>query len=152
MITFLYAGILGLIYAALSLYTIKGRFKYRLLFGNGGKEGMTRRVRAHGNFSEYIPFILILMMFSEPVLAGNLILIHIAGIALVASRIVYSLSVLELAKIPFGRQIGMVTTLLMLIIFSMIAIYSFGGEYISVNFDDMFVYQKMLSYCDELNA
>lgn len=125
MVTFLYAGILGLLYVALSFYTIAGRFKHRVILGDGGNHNMLQRIRVHANFAEYVPFILILMALYENMYAVNFMLLHIAGIMLVLGRIIYSLNMLELIKIPAGRQTGMVLTVLSLLILSIMGIYCY---------------------------
>lgn len=125
MITFLYAGILGLLYVALAFYTIAGRFKHRILLGDQGNDDMLARVRVHANFSEYIPLVLVLMMLYEQITNANIMFLHIAGLSLIISRIVFSLTLLNLIKIPFGRQFGMLTTLLVVITFSVLGIYAY---------------------------
>jgi hypothetical protein len=122
MITFLYAGILGLLYVALAFYTIAGRFKHRVILGDGENDDMLRRIRVHGNFAEYVPLALILMAFYEMTTA-NITVLHIIGGALIFSRVVFSLSVLKIAKIPYGRQIGMISMFLPILFLSVMGIY-----------------------------
>lgn len=124
MITILYAGILGLIYIALSFYTIAGRFKYRISLGNGENEDMLCRIRTHANFSEYIPFALILMFMSEYQGMSDA-LAHGFGLALVLGRIIYSLTLTKIVDIPFGRQAGTLLTFSAIIGLSIIAILSY---------------------------
>lgn len=87
-----YAAIMALLFIALSAYVVAGRWKFRTAFGTGGNEEMERRVRAHGNFSEYVPFTLLLLAVAElraaptdwvqglciALLVGRLL--HIAGV------------------------------------------------------------------------
>lgn len=124
MVTTLYAGILALLYVALSLYVIKGRFKYRVSLGNGGEEDLESRIRAHGNFVEYIPFVLILMILSE--FEGmSEILLHILGLTLIIGRIFHINEFCKFLPIPYGRPIGMVLTFLVVIITALYCIKSF---------------------------
>ena len=67
----LYAAVLGLIYVALSIYVIRGRYANRVSLGTAGNDDMERRVRMHGNFAEYAPFALLLLAFAENRSAGE---------------------------------------------------------------------------------
>ncbi|HTR15752.1 MAG TPA: MAPEG family protein [Acetobacteraceae bacterium] len=64
-ITSFYAAILSLIFAALSVWVSIGRFHFNALHGDGGIETLNRRIRAHGNFAEYVPLILLLIALLE---------------------------------------------------------------------------------------
>jgi len=64
-VTALYAAILALIYAALSGWVVAGRVRFRTNHGDGGNAALNRRIRAHGNFAEYVPLILLLSMVLE---------------------------------------------------------------------------------------
>ncbi len=58
-VTAFYAALLALIFAVLSVWVIAARFKLGILHGDGGVEAMNRRMRAHGNFAEFVPLILL---------------------------------------------------------------------------------------------
>lgn len=126
MITILYAGILGLIYMALSFYTIAGRFKHQVLIGNGDNDDMLARIRTHGNFAEYVPLALLLMFMMEYHGMADGVT-HGFGIALVLSRVVYSLTLSKIVNIPYGRQAGTVVTFIAIIALSIMAILSYLG-------------------------
>lgn len=64
-LTAFYAGLLGLIYAGLSSWVIGGRLTGNVLFGDGGQDGLQRRIRSHANFIEYVPFTLLLIALYE---------------------------------------------------------------------------------------
>lgn len=122
MITIIYAGILGLIYVVLSLYVAMGRYKYRMAFGDGGNADMNRRIRMHGNFAEYVPFgLLLLYLVDMCQYAGWLV--HLLGLALLIGRI-FHLIALKRSIIRL-RMIGMILTLLMLLISSILLIWHF---------------------------
>lgn len=87
-ITALYAAILALVYAALSAWVIAGRVTYRVNHGDGGNERLNRRIRAHGNFAEYVPFILLLMGLFEAS-GGSRIAIHAALLILTLARLLH---------------------------------------------------------------
>ena len=131
-ITPLYVGILSLLFVAFSVLVIRCRLKCKQVIGDGGHDIMLRHVRAHANFAEYVPLILLLMLCLE--LGGvNAIIIHIMGIALVAGRIshFYSLTVHEPKTAAQGkmsmvfRPIGMMLTFSCLFIGAIIAIINY---------------------------
>ena len=63
--TAVYASALAIVFALLSVWVIAGRFNFSVLHQDGGNDEMGRRIRAHGNFSEYVPLIMILAAFLE---------------------------------------------------------------------------------------
>jgi uncharacterized protein len=63
--TAIYTILLSLIYLALTIIVIRNRWKHKVPFLDGGIDPMTRAIRAHGNFIEYVPLCLMLMAFSE---------------------------------------------------------------------------------------
>lgn len=67
-ITSLFAGILILLQVVLSINVGFNRAKRKIDFGDGDDMKMHRSIRAHGNFIEYVPFVVIAMALSE--LAG----------------------------------------------------------------------------------
>jgi hypothetical protein len=93
MITGFYAGLLGLIFVALSISVIIKRNQAKISLGEGENTDLIKRIRMHGNFAEYVPFILVLMGFMEFV-AVSPMLLHILGAATVLSRLlhIYALS------------------------------------------------------------
>jgi uncharacterized membrane protein YecN with MAPEG domain len=64
-LTALYGSVLAILFALLSLWVVAGRVKFGILHSDGGDEHMSRRIRAQGNFSEYVPMILLLTAFLE---------------------------------------------------------------------------------------
>jgi len=113
-------------YLGLTFFTIKGRFKHRVGLGDGGNEDMSRRIRMHGNFAEYVPLALILIFLVEMNdFAG--MLTHGLGIALVVGRAFHAMGIYNIAPINKSRQIGMVLTLLVILIGSIAAIMSYLG-------------------------
>ena len=59
------AGALGLWQVALAFYVGGGRMKFGTGFGDGGQEGLLRRIRMHGNLTENAPLVLILLGLLE---------------------------------------------------------------------------------------
>ncbi|GJE61382.1 MAPEG family protein [Methylobacterium trifolii] len=64
-LTAFYAALLALLYVGLSGWVVAGRLSGDVLIGDGGEDALTRRIRAHGNFSEYVPLALVLVGLLE---------------------------------------------------------------------------------------
>lgn len=84
-VTSIYAGLLALLFIALSWRVIAFRRGERVSLGDGDSKDLRQRARAHGNFAEYTPFGLILLACVElqgaPVLA-----VHLLGLMLLIGR------------------------------------------------------------------
>lgn len=93
LVTATYAAILGLILAALSLWVMAGRLSSGVLHGDGGQERIGRRMRAHANFTEYVPMILILIALLE-MMRSNGYLITILLVILVIARLMHPFGML----------------------------------------------------------
>ncbi|MEM9336837.1 MAG: MAPEG family protein [Patescibacteria group bacterium] len=85
LVTPIYASILVLLFITLSARVILTRRKEQVAIGNGAVNTLTRKIRVHGNFAEYIPFALLLMLMAELNTASNLLL-HVAGVLLLIGR------------------------------------------------------------------
>ncbi len=64
-VTTLNATLLGLAYVGLAWRVIHLRRRHRVPIGDGGHDALTRAIRAHGNFAEYVPISLILLLLGE---------------------------------------------------------------------------------------
>ncbi|MBL8659277.1 MAG: MAPEG family protein [Rhodospirillales bacterium] len=125
-VTALYAAILALILLVLSMRVIAVRRRSRVAIGDGGDDTLARRIRAQGNFTEYVPIALILMLAAEQ--AGPPAwMLHALGVALVVGRITHAWS-LSAHSIP-GRTIGMSLTFLVLIAGAALAIAAAVGTF-----------------------
>ena len=88
-ITAFYAALLALVFVALSRNVILYRRRQRIAIGAEGDAGLLRRVRAQGNFAEYVPLALVLIAFAE--IQGLMPpLIHALGLALLTGRLVHA--------------------------------------------------------------
>lgn len=106
----LYAGLLGLLFAALSYRTLRMRRRLRIAIGDGGNQAMTRAMRVHSNFAEYVPLSLLLIYFAE--LGGaSPVFIHALGISLLLGRIAHAIGVSRIDERFKYRVIGMFLTL-----------------------------------------
>ena len=63
--TAVFSGVLTLMFIKLSFHVIELRKINKLSLGDGGVDELMRSIRAHGNFSEYVPIGLIMMATLE---------------------------------------------------------------------------------------
>lgn len=112
-ITMLYAGLFTLLLLALSIQIIRLRWKFRVGIGTGEAKELERAVRIHGNFVEYVPITLVLMVLMELSGAGALQL-HIIGAALFVARIAHAIGLTRSAGPTIYRTIGVLGTFLVL--------------------------------------
>lgn len=106
----LYAGLLGLLYLPLAANVIRIRRADRISLGDGGNALLERRIRAHGNFAEYVPIALILIGLAEAG-GGAIPLIHGLSIALVIGRAMHAFALSSLTLRLRARVGGMILTL-----------------------------------------
>ncbi len=112
-ITPLYAAVAALMLISLSVRVIGMRRRRRVSIGDGEDEILARRIRAQGNFIEYVPMALVLLLLLE--LGGaSAWLLHGLGIALLAGRLVHAWSLA--AHNGTGRIIGMGLTFGVLVV------------------------------------
>jgi len=90
-ITMFYAGLLVLLYLALSLQVIRLRRTLQVGLGSGGNEVLDRAVRAHANFAEYVPLGLLLLALIEIGTAAPGWLVHLLGLTLLVGRLMHGL-------------------------------------------------------------
>jgi uncharacterized protein len=110
--TSIYASLCGLLMAWLALQTIKARRANKVKLGDGGNFELQSAIRAHGNFTEYMPITLILLFLLEYNGAPALV-IHAIGTAFLVGRWIHAQGLLtdNLRK----RVMGMGYTLNILI-------------------------------------
>ncbi len=92
-ITTLYALPLALIFLALFFTVSAKRSDLKQSIGDGGDIALHERIRRHGNFVEWVPMVLVLMMLAEANGVGSTWL-HAAGALLVIGRVIH----------PFGLK------------------------------------------------
>jgi uncharacterized protein len=112
-----YAAILVLIFVFLSARVIQMRGSAKIGLGHGDNPAMERRIRAHGNFAEYVPLALLLLTFME-MQKHSIYIIHILCIILLLARIIHAIGVTPVdEKLPM-RVAGAAGTFLVLVIAS----------------------------------
>lgn len=88
-ITAFYAGLLGVFYLYLSAVVSAHRRRERVSLGDGESRNFQQIIRSHGNFSEYVPLVLVLMLVAE--LNGvNFWVLHISGNAILFGRLLHA--------------------------------------------------------------
>lgn len=93
-VTALYGAVSALLILGLGLNVSRLRGKYNTFRGDGGHAELSGAVRAHGNATEHVPLLLILLLAAE-LCGGSSTVLHIFGGALVVSRVLHSLGVLR---------------------------------------------------------
>jgi uncharacterized membrane protein YecN with MAPEG domain len=116
-VTGFYAALLALLYIGLTIWVVAGRARYRVHHGDGGTAELNRRIRAHGNFAEYVPFILLLAALLEGQ-GGSPILLHGMLASLLLARLIHPVGMTapEASMRQYGlRGVGAMITWLVLI-------------------------------------
>ena len=109
-ITPLYAAPLGLVLLLLSVLVIRQRRRSGVALGDGASRPLLRAMRAQGNFVEYVPLTLLLMLLAELQAAVPLWL-HLAGALLLAGRLLHAAGVSREPEDFRLRVTGMALTL-----------------------------------------
>lgn len=104
-ITTLYAAPLALLFLALWTLATKARAGSDLSIGHGDNMDLLLWVRRHGNFTEWVPMVLILMALAELNGVGAAWL-HVAGLLLLTGRILHPIGLLADRAVTFGRIYG----------------------------------------------
>jgi uncharacterized membrane protein YecN with MAPEG domain len=126
LVTTFYAALIGLLAAFLTVNVIVGRVRLRVEDTDGGKVEMRRLIRAHANFAEHAPLILLLMGCAE--LGGSpKYAIHVLGIALIVSRLLSAWGLSHSLGQTFGRQAGASLAILLYVAASVWIFLRIGG-------------------------
>lgn len=120
-ITPIYACVLTVLLIALSANVIRYRRGNRVPLGDAGSKELLGRMRAQGNFVEYAPMGLMLMVLAE--LAGTqAIWMHAVGTALVIGRLVHAFHMIFLPTKYVLRPIGIILTFTALLAAAILAL------------------------------
>ncbi len=110
MTTPLYAAIIGLVFVVLSVRTLLLRRRLGIAIGTGEDPELTRAMRVHSNFAEYVPLALILFYFLEVETDVDL-WIHVLCISLIVGRLLHAYGVSQVEENYRFRMAGMILTL-----------------------------------------
>lgn len=107
--TTVYAALLGILYFAISVRTLRLRRRLQIPVGEGGSATMLRAMRVHANFAEYVPISLLLIFMLEGVVAATWP-IHLLGLSLLLGRCVHAYGVSAPREDYRYRVVGMTMT------------------------------------------
>ncbi len=110
MTTPLYAAIIGLVFVVLSVRTLLLRRRLGVAIGTGEDPELTRAMRVHSNFAEYVPLALILFYFLEVETDADL-WIHVLCVSLIVGRLLHAYGVSQVEENYRFRVAGMILTL-----------------------------------------
>jgi uncharacterized membrane protein YecN with MAPEG domain len=122
----LYAGLLGLLAAALTLNVILNRVRSGVESGDGGVAGLMQALRAHGNFVEQAPIALILIASAEAA-GARILVVHILGVALLVARFASAGALTRTIQQSPLRQFGGGLSVLLLIAASLATLLAAAG-------------------------
>jgi uncharacterized membrane protein YecN with MAPEG domain len=91
----------------------QARTKGQVSIGDGGDEHLIRRMRAHANFVESTPFVLILIAALEAT-GGSAMWLWYVGIAFIFGRLAHGLG-MDGGTFEKGRMVGTLITMLTLV-------------------------------------
>jgi hypothetical protein len=117
----LYIGLATVLLLALSINVMRLRYRYQVGIGDGGHEELARAIRIQGNFIEYVPIALLLLLCIDLVGHAKWI-VHALGIALLIGRVAHAQGLSQSSMRSAGRAIGVVLTVLVLAIGAVLAI------------------------------
>jgi uncharacterized protein len=129
-VTPIYAGLLAILFFVLSYRVILLR-GHGASLGDGGNPVLLRRIRAHGNFAEYVPFILLMMGILE-LSHFSTYLLHVLGIALLVARLLHGYALSFTEKFKFGRFWGTALTFILLGVCGVLCLYQGVHAYLSM--------------------
>jgi uncharacterized protein len=125
-VTALYAALLGLLGAALTINVIVNRVRYKVDAGDGGVAKLAQAIRAHANFAEQAPLALIVIAFAET-LGTRPWLVHIFGVALVLARLASAIGLNRTLGQSPPRQLGASVTAVVVIASAIAVLFALGG-------------------------
>ena len=120
-VTPLYASLLVLWFVVLSMRVVNIR-RRGISFGDNGEVTVTRVVRAHANFAEYVPLALLLMGFLE-VSRFSIYILHALGLTLLIARLIHGTALSFGWQMRSGRVAGAALTFIVLLIEAFLCLY-----------------------------
>ena len=125
-VTMLYAAICGVLLILLALNIVRLRRAHRISLGMGEGSALEQPVRVHGNFTEYTPTFLILLLLAE--LGGaKFWFLHLLGAAFVMGRLLHAYGLSTVRARSFGRFYGsLISWTSILVLSGYLLVRSFG--------------------------
>jgi len=129
-ITGFYLGILALLYFVLGAQVSRLRRGNRVLFGDGDNRELRSAIRAHANFAEYVPVIVLLVATLE--ISGlPATRVHLLMGALLVARLLHPLGMYagpRSLRFQICRVGGILLTLLVLVAAAVMALVRFWPQ------------------------
>lgn len=121
-ITLTFAAAAALLNIWLGMRVGRMRMAHRVLHGDGGNDAVMRRMRAHANYVEYTPFVLILAAGIE-LAQGSSIWLWVVALVYIIGRVLHAFGMDK--DFPSKlRQAGIMITMLTLAGLSITALYA----------------------------
>lgn len=108
-ITLIIAGLHGLLLLALVMPIVKIRRGRKIGLGDGGDAELLRRIRAHANFIEYVPTVLVVLALLE-LSGGDRRAVAVLGVTLLVARIAHAVGLTQSGGYSKGRFTGTLLT------------------------------------------
>ena len=127
-ITACYLGVLGLLYAFLGLRVARMRRGEKIGFGDGDNRYLRSAIRAHANFAEYVPIIVLMNALLEMGGAAS-VQMHVVLGTLTVSRVLHPFGMHAKPMTPqfiVGRIVGMILTFLVLVASALLLLRRFA--------------------------
>jgi uncharacterized protein len=126
-VTPLYAAASGAMFIGFSAYISRLRGQLHVGLGDGGAKILQRAVRVHGNFAEFVPLALILLLIAELQGAPPLV-VHALGVALLVARVAHAAGLYRSSGTSPGRFFGTALTWTMILGNAGVCVYyALGG-------------------------
>lgn len=125
-ITLVFAAAAGILNLWLAIRVSAVRVKGKVLHGDGGNPVMLQRMRAHANFTEYAPFILVLMGLIE-LARGASVWLWVVGAVFVAARLSHAMGMEKSGPSPFRAAGAMLTWAVLLVLSVWAAVIGYQG-------------------------
>jgi len=126
-ITSAYLGMLALLYLVLGLQVSRLRRGHRVLFGDGDNIKLRSAIRAHANFVEYVPIIVLMVALLE--MSGTpATSVHLLMGALLVARLLHPLGMYvgpRTLRFQICRVGGISLTLLVLLAAALLLLWRF---------------------------
>lgn len=126
-ITSAYLGILALLYLVLGLQVSRLRQGNKVLFGDGGNIKLRSAIRAHANFVEYVPIIVLMVALLE--MSGMPAMrVHLLMGALLVARLLHPLGMYvgpRTLQFQICRVGGILLTLLVMLCAALLLLWRF---------------------------
>ena len=110
-----FIGLNGLIFLYLSWQVVRWRQKAGVSLGDGGNPDLVQAVRVHGNFVEYTPFALLILVALE-IMGGWSVALNLLGAALTLARLAHAWGLSRSTEATPGRFLGTLVTWLVILV------------------------------------